>query len=130
MKTFEEWMDPERRKAIKEEFPGRSFMAIALAWAAWQACTAEYQPQLDKAEQIARTLQVDFDAHRGGFAIELKRLKADKVALEAIIDEARKQVEQLKGGWQHPVHCGCDWCRLLAALDRSGARGGSGDGSQ
>jgi hypothetical protein len=115
MKTFEEWMDPERRKAIKEEFPGRSFMAIALAWAAWQACTAEYQPEIDwRMEQYTQTLNY---------------LAREKVALQAIIDEARKQVEQLKGGWQHPVHCGCDWCRLLAALDRSGARGGSVAGS-
>lgn len=116
MKTFEEW-----RK-------GKMIDAVGEAYDAWQACAAEYQPQLDKAEQIASTLQVDFDAHRGGFAIELKRLKADKVALESIIDEAQKAL----AAWEHwysvdSTEFNRDNARDqgLDVLDRSGARGGS-----
>jgi hypothetical protein len=103
MKTFEEWFKDRIGTEERSAFEG------------WQACAAEYQPEIDwRMEQYTQTLNY---------------LAREKVALQAIIDEARKQVEQLKGGWQHPVHCGCDWCRLLAALDRSGARGGSVAGS-
>jgi hypothetical protein len=117
MKTFEEWMDPERRKAIKEEFPGRSFMAIALAWAAWQACTAEYQPEIDwRMEQYTQTLN---------------NLAREKVALQAIIDEARKLAlkwnnmseRQSFGNGAITLNYCAD--ELQAVLDRSGARGGS-----
>jgi hypothetical protein len=93
MKTFEEW------KKVYLASGG-----LVTPTTAWQACAAEYQPEIDwRMEQYTQTLN---------------HLAREKVALQAIIDEARKQVEQLKGGWQHPVHCGCDWCRLLAVLDK------------
>jgi hypothetical protein len=122
MKTFEEWMDPERRAVTKEEFPGRSFMAIALAWAAWQACAAEYQPEIDwRMEQYTQTLN---------------HLAREKVALQAIIDEARKLAEKWNAihtaehedgsTYKYRIQFLCNCARdLQAVLDRSGARGGS-----
>jgi hypothetical protein len=117
MKTFEEWFKDRIGTEERSAFEG------------WQACAAEYQRELNMMETRAIDAENARDVeHRNWEAVD-----REGYTLRAIIDEARKLAEKWVTGMP-PLDTAAAYCRcaddLRAVLDRSGARGGSGDGSQ